>query len=200
MVKDLMQQHYCAKGCLKEEIVNMTQDKGQEDTGQQDTGQEEPFWRRKRLDEMSSTEWESLCDGCARCCLNKLEDWDTGQIIWTNVACELLDDQKCRCIDYQNRLDTIPDCVPLDVEKVQSLSWLPPTCAYRMLDEGYDLYWWHPLVSGDPETVHAAGISVRGKTVSEEGMAVEEYENHIVFWPGEESDEPPSPLNKPDCA
>ena len=112
---------------------------------------------------------ESLCDGCARCCLNKLEDWDTGEIIWTNVACSLLDDGSCRCKDYHNRLETVPDCVPLDVEKVHTLTWLPPTCAYRLLDEGYDLYWWHPLVSGDPDTIHQAGISVRGKVVSEEG-------------------------------
>lgn len=143
---------------------------------------------------MSKQEWESLCDGCARCCLNKLEDWDTGQIIWTNVACSLLDGQSCKCVDYHNRLATVPDCVPLDPEKVATLTWLPPTCAYRLLDEGYDLYWWHPLVSGDPDTIHQAGISVRGKTISEEGMKVEDYENHVVFWPGEESEEEPDML------
>lgn len=153
-----------------------------------------PFWHTKRLDEMSRQEWESLCDGCARCCLNKLEDWDTGEIIWTNVACSLLDDGSCRCKDYHNRLETVPDCVPLDVEKVHTLTWLPPTCAYRLLDEGYDLYWWHPLVSGDPDTIHQAGISVRGKVVSEEGMEVEDYENHIAMWPGEEADEEPQRL------
>ncbi|WP_373236065.1 YcgN family cysteine cluster protein [Cohaesibacter celericrescens] len=156
---------------------------------------EKPFWQVKRLDEMSRSEWESLCDGCARCCLNKLEDWDTGEIIWTNVACSLLDDKSCRCKDYDNRLETIPDCVPLDVAKVQSLTWLPPTCAYRLLDEGYDLYWWHPLVSGDPNTIHQAGISVQGKVISEEGMQVEDYENHIVFWPGAEEDDVPKLLN-----
>ena len=156
--------------------------------------EKKPFWHTKSLDEMSKEEWESLCDGCARCCLNKLEDWDTGEIIWTNVACELLDDQSCRCKDYDNRLDTVPDCVPLDVSKVQSLTWLPPTCAYRLIDEGYDLYWWHPLVSGSRDTVHQAGISVRGRTVSEEGMAVEDYEKHVVFWPGEDDGEEPQPL------
>ncbi|WP_114010184.1 YcgN family cysteine cluster protein [Cohaesibacter intestini] len=153
-----------------------------------------PFWQRKSLSEMSKAEWESLCDGCGRCCLNKLEDWDTGEIIWTNIACTLLDDQTCRCKDYDNRLETVPDCVPLNVEKVQSLSWLPPTCAYRLLDEGFDLYWWHPLVSRDPDSIHQAGISVRDKVVSEDGMAVEEYEQHVVFWPGFEDDEPPKPL------
>ena len=155
---------------------------------------ERPFWQVKRLDQMTREEWESLCDGCARCCLNKLEDWDTGDIAWTNVACTLLDDQTCRCKDYDNRLDTIPDCVPLDVEKVQSIIWLPPTCAYRLLDEGYDLYWWHPLVSGDPDTIHQAGISVRGRTVPEDGMEPEDYEEHLAMWPGEDYEDPPKPL------
>jgi len=151
-----------------------------------------PFWQVKSLENMSRMEWEALCDGCARCCLNKLEDWETGQIIWTNVACSLLDGESCKCADYDNRLATVPDCVPLDPEKVATLTWLPPTCAYRLLEEGYDLYWWHPLVSGDPDTVHQAGISVRGKTVSEEGMEVEDYENHVVFWPGEDGEDEPT--------
>ncbi|WP_321339036.1 YcgN family cysteine cluster protein [uncultured Cohaesibacter sp.] len=157
---------------------------------------EKPFWQVKRLDEMSKAEWESLCDGCARCCLNKLEDWDTGEIIWTNVSCSLLDSDSCRCKDYHNRLATIPDCVPLDAEKVASISWLPPTCAYRLLEEGYDLYWWHPLVSGDPDTIHKAGISVRGRVVSEEGMEVEDYEDHLANWPGEDPDDEPVVLNR----
>ncbi|WP_319410615.1 YcgN family cysteine cluster protein [uncultured Cohaesibacter sp.] len=157
---------------------------------------DKPFWRTKRLDEMTRAEWESLCDGCARCCLNKLEDWDTGEIIWTNVACSLLDSGSCRCKDYDNRLATVPDCVPLDPETVSSLSWLPPTCAYRLLDEGYDLYWWHPLVSGDPDTIHQAGISVRGRVVSEDGMEVEDYENHLASWPGEDADDEPVLLKR----
>lgn len=157
-------------------------------------GAKQPFWRTKGLDEMSRAEWESLCDGCARCCLNKLEDWDTGEIIWTNVACSLLDEKSCRCKDYDNRLATVADCVPLTPDSVASLSWLPPTCAYRLLDEGYDLYWWHPLVSGDPDTIHQAGISTRGKIVSEEGMKVEDYEHHIAHWPGEDADDEPALL------
>ena len=144
-----------------------------------------PFWRTKRLEEMSRAEWESLCDGCARCCLNKLEDWDTGEIVWTDVACELLDCDTCRCKDYENRSETVPDCIQLTVEEVNTLTWLPPTCAYRLVREGKDLYWWHPLVSGDPETVHEAGVSVRGRVVSEAGMSVGEYENHVVTWPVE---------------
>jgi uncharacterized cysteine cluster protein YcgN (CxxCxxCC family) len=144
-----------------------------------------PFWRRKTLEEMSGQEWESLCDGCARCCLNKLEDWDTGEIVWTNVACELLDCDTCRCKDYDNRAATVPDCIQLTPAEVRTLTWLPPTCAYRLVRDGEDLYWWHPLVSGDESTVHAAGISVRGRTVSEDGMALEDYEHHVVAWPGE---------------
>lgn len=145
-----------------------------------------PFWKRKTLDEMTTAEWENLCDGCARCCLNKLEDWDTGEIAWTNIACRLLDGETCRCRDYPNRQEHVPDCIGLTPQTVRKLTWLPPTCAYRLIDEGRDLYWWHPLVSGDPETVHAAGISVRGRTVPEEGIAIEDYEDYLVDWPMEE--------------
>lgn len=143
-----------------------------------------PFWKTKSLDEMNETEWESLCDGCARCCLNKLEEWETGEIFWTNVACTLLNDQSCRCNDYANRQDKVPDCVQLTPKEVRELSWLPATCAYRLVSENHDLYWWHPLVSGDPDTVHQAGVSTRSRTVSEDGMEPEDYEKYIVSWPG----------------
>ena len=145
----------------------------------------EPFWRTKGLAEMDGSEWESLCDGCARCCLNKLEEEETGEVFWTNVACRRLDGETCRCRDYDHRHARVPDCLRLTPETVPELAWLPPTCAYRLVGEGKDLYWWHPLVSGDPESVHQAGISVRGRTVSEEGIAVEEWEDFIVEWPGE---------------
>ncbi|MBD8893518.1 YcgN family cysteine cluster protein [Roseibium litorale] len=145
----------------------------------------QPFWKQKTLEQMTGPEWESLCDGCARCCLNKLEDWDTGAIVWTDVACELLDGDSCRCRDYPNRQATVPDCIQLNVEEVKTLTWLPPTCAYRLIRDGQDLYWWHPLVSGDPDTVHQAGVSVQGRTVSEAGMALEDYEHHVVTWPQE---------------
>jgi len=145
---------------------------------------ERPFWRVKALAEMSEAEWESLCDGCGRCCLNKLEDEDTGKIWWTDVACHLLDGESCRCRDYSGRLNTVPDCVRLDAENVRTLAWLPPTCAYRLVAEGRDLYWWHPLISGDPESVHAAGVSVRGRTVSEADFPVERFEERMVRWPG----------------
>jgi len=147
---------------------------------------DEPFWKAKSLDEMTPAEWESLCDGCGRCCLNKLEDWDTGEIAWTDVACTLLDANTCRCRDYGNRTARVPDCVSLTPEAVRRLTWLPPTCAYRLLAEGEDLRWWHPLVSGDPQTVHEAGISVRGRVVSEDEVPLEVYEARIVEWPDEE--------------
>lgn len=148
---------------------------------------EAPFWETKTLAEMNEAEWESLCDGCGRCCLNKLEDEETGEIFWTDVACKLLDHGSCRCSSYPNRHDFVPDCVKLDVEEVvnQTITWLPPTCAYRLIAAGLPLYWWHPLVSGDPETVHIAGVSVRNRVISEEVVPVEQLEEHIRSWPGE---------------
>jgi uncharacterized protein len=144
-----------------------------------------PFWRRKTLAEMTPDEWESLCDGCGRCCLNKLEDEDTGRVYYTDVGCRLLDGTTCRCKDYQHRGELVADCVRLSPDNVADLKWLPPTCAYRLVARGRDLYWWHPLVSGDPETVHTAGISVRGRVgISEEDLSIEEYEERIVSWPG----------------
>lgn len=144
-----------------------------------------PFWTGRRLGELSPAEWEALCDGCGRCCLNKLEDWDTGEVVWTSLACTLLDGESCRCSDYDNRFATVSDCLQLTAELVPQLAWLPPTCAYRLVAEGRDLYWWHPLVSGDPESVHAAGISVRGQTFPEDGIPLEDYENFVADWPGE---------------
>jgi uncharacterized protein len=149
---------------------------------------ETPFWQRLALEEMSRAQWESLCDGCGRCCLNKLEYADTGEIAWTDIACRLFDDGSCRCTDYRNRSRRVPDCETLTPDKVRTLTWLPPTCAYRLLAEGHDLYWWHPLVSGDPDTVHRAGISARHRTRSEEGIPVDDYETYIVDWPGEAPD------------
>ncbi len=142
-----------------------------------------PYWKRKTLAEMTSEEWEGLCDGCGICCLNKLEDWDTGEVAFTSVACRLLDAHSCRCKDYENRQATVPDCIRLTLDEVETISWLPPTCAYRLISEGEDLYWWHYLVSGDRETVHQAGVSVRGRTVSEEVVPVEDFEDYIVDWP-----------------
>lgn len=142
---------------------------------------ETPFWKRKRLDEMSRGEWESLCDGCARCCLLKLEDIETGAIDYTDIACRLLDLDSCRCSDYRNRRRRVPDCVVLTAAKLKDLHWMPSTCAYRLVAEGKDLAWWHPLVSGDPETVHRAGISVRDRVVPEDRG--DDPEDRIVTWP-----------------
>lgn len=142
-----------------------------------------PFWKTKTLAEMTSVEWESLCDGCGLCCLNKLEDWDSGEVVFTSVACQLLDGQSCQCSDYPNRFDTVPDCIQLNVKMVDEIGWLPPTCAYGLLRDGQDLYWWHPLVSGDRETVHIAGISAKGRTVSELEVDVDDFEDYVVDWP-----------------
>jgi uncharacterized cysteine cluster protein YcgN (CxxCxxCC family) len=148
------------------------------------SNQEGFFWKTKTLEQMSGPEWESLCDGCARCCLEKLEDEDTGKIYFTHVSCRLLDAGLCACKDYSNRSDLVPDCVRLTPENVRTLNWLPPSCGYKLVAEGRDLYWWHPLISGDPNTVHEAGVSVRGRvqgTENEIGDA--DLEDHIVKWP-----------------
>ncbi|MDA0239556.1 MAG: YcgN family cysteine cluster protein [Proteobacteria bacterium] len=144
----------------------------------------EPFWRSKTLDEMSLDEWESLCDGCGRCCLHKLEEADTGELSYTNVACRLLDLNSCYCTDYVNRTFRVPDCVELTIQSMKTVRWLPPTCAYRLVGEGKDLKWWHPLVSGDPDTVHQAGVSVRGRVVLEDEAI--DLEDYITEWPAED--------------
>ncbi len=143
-----------------------------------------PFWRTTELEAMSREQWESLCDGCGRCCLIKLEDEDSGQILATDVGCRLFDAGSCRCRDYPNRSTVVPDCVTLTPEAVRTLRWLPPTCAYRLVAEGRDLPWWHPLVSGDAETVATAGVSVRGKvSLTELDVEEEDLPDRIVGWP-----------------
>ncbi len=144
-----------------------------------------PFWRRKAMKDMTREEWESLCDGCGRCCLNKLQEEETNKTFFTDVGCVLLDGDTCRCTDYPNRQQKVRDCVQLTSRNVRRLVWLPPTCAYKLVAEGRDLYWWHPLVSGDPETVHAAGVSVKGKVgANEKDVPDDDLEKHIVSWPG----------------
>ena len=144
---------------------------------------DEPFWKTKSLAEMTRQEWESLCDGCGRCCLNKLEDEDTGEFVYTRAACKLLDLGTCRCTDYANRSKKVPDCVTLTPENVATLGWLPATCAYRLLDENRPLPWWHPLVSGRPDTVDEAGISLKGLAYSEEGISVDDLVDHLWKLP-----------------
>jgi len=143
-----------------------------------------PFWRTTPLAQMTPAEWESLCDGCGRCCLVKLEDEDSGAIGYTDIACRLFDPDTCRCRDYENRSALVPDCVRLTPEAVASLGWLPPTCAYRLIDEGKDLPFWHPLVSGDPASVEKAGISVHGRLAgAEDDFGLMELVEHVVSWP-----------------
>jgi uncharacterized cysteine cluster protein YcgN (CxxCxxCC family) len=140
------------------------------------------FWDEKSLKEMSQEEWESLCDGCGRCCLVKLEDEDSGQVFTSDVHCRLLDGETCACSDYEHRQARVPDCIKLTPDNVGTITWIPKSCAYRRIAEGRGLAWWHPLVSGDPETVVAAGVSVRNRTVSEEKVPPGEWENHIADW------------------
>ena len=140
------------------------------------------FWESKRLAEMTAEEWESLCDGCGRCCLKKLEDETTGKVVYTDVACRLLDHERCRCTRYKKRHELVQDCVALDASSTETMRWLPTTCAYRRLAEGKPLEWWHPLVSGDPETVHQAGISVRGRTLPENVVGDDELEARVISW------------------
>ncbi len=143
--------------------------------------QKRPFWETKSLDEMTKPEWESLCDGCGKCCLGKVDDpHGSGDLKHTNVACRLLDPHACRCSSYEVRHRFVPDCVRLTPEKIARLIWLPSSCAYKRVARGDGLSDWHPLVSGDPETVHTSGNSVRGQTVSERDAT--KFEDHIVDW------------------
>ena len=144
-----------------------------------------PFWKLKSLAELSVNEWESLCDGCGKCCLHKLENEDTGEVSYTDIACALLDTENCRCSNYLKRTLVVSDCIKLTATNLSNLAWLPPTCAYRLISEGKDLAWWHPLVSGDPDTVHQANISVRSRAISEKQAG--NLEDHIVKWPEEEN-------------
>ncbi|MEM9972059.1 MAG: YcgN family cysteine cluster protein [Pseudomonadota bacterium] len=144
-------------------------------------GLRDRFWERVPLKNMAPREWEALCDGCGKCCLNKLEDADTGEVALTRVACRLLDDESCRCTQYDIREHFVPECIKLTPASIGLHAyWLPKTCAYKLLHEGAALPDWHPLISGDPETVHDAGVSVRGWTVPEFEVPEDEWEDHIV--------------------
>jgi uncharacterized cysteine cluster protein YcgN (CxxCxxCC family) len=140
-----------------------------------------PFWRTKTLEQMSRREWESLCDGCGRCCLLKLEDEDGGAIAYTRIACRLFDAETCRCGAYSLRAQLVTGCVVLTPASIRETArWMPETCAYRRLAEGRPLPDWHPLLTGDPDSVHAAGISVRGWTVPEYAVHEDDYEDHVI--------------------
>ena len=143
-------------------------------------GLRQPFWNTKSLHQLTQEEWESLCDGCGRCCLHKLEDEDTGEIYYTNVACRLLDIDECRCTDYKNRSDLVPECLQLTVDSISQYRWLPDTCAYRRLAEGRALPSFHFLVSGNPETVHESGASVRHRAISENDVDASDLESYVM--------------------
>lgn len=145
------------------------------------------FWEEKTLEQMTEAEWESLCDGCGKCCLHKLEDEDTGDVYYTDIACRLLHTETCRCQDYADRIKQVPECLALTPDclapdNVESFGWLPMTCAYRRLAAGEGLEEWHPLLSGSAETVHTYGISVKGRVLSETQCHPDEYEDRIVHW------------------
>ena len=138
------------------------------------------FWKTKSLVDFNQEEWEALCDGCGKCCLHKIEYADTGEIEYTNVACTLLNETSCKCKDYTNRHKKIPDCLVITPQKISAIKWLPDTCAYKLVWEGKDLYWWHHLKSGSHQSVHDAGISVRGRTISEDEDV--DLHDHVVDW------------------
>jgi uncharacterized cysteine cluster protein YcgN (CxxCxxCC family) len=139
-----------------------------------------PFWKSKKLTEMTLEEWESLCDGCGICCLYKIEDEESSDVYMTNVACRFLEMQSCVCMLYTERRSAMPTCIKLTPSKVANLKWLPDTCAYRLVMEGKPLPAWHPLVSGDPQSVHTAGVSVKGKVISESDADMNHLENYVV--------------------
>ncbi|SEQ68962.1 YcgN family cysteine cluster protein [Thalassovita taeanensis] len=142
------------------------------------------FWETVSITRMTRAEWEALCDGCGKCCLNKLEDEDTGEVALTRVACRLLDDATCRCGQYETRHQFVPECIVLDAKNMdKNLYWMPETCAYKLLWTGQQLKAWHPLISGDPDSVHKAGASVQGITVPEFEISEDDWEDYIIEEP-----------------
>ena len=142
------------------------------------------FWETLPLTRLTRPEWEALCDGCGKCCLNKLEDEDTGEVALTRVACRLFDDDTCRCAQYDIRHQFVPECIVLTADTIDDhLYWLPKTCAYRLRHLGQPLPPWHPLVSGDPGAVHRAGVSMRHRTVPEFEIAEDDWEDHLIEEP-----------------
>jgi uncharacterized cysteine cluster protein YcgN (CxxCxxCC family) len=148
------------------------------------TGLRPRFWETVPLDRMTQKEWEALCDGCGKCCLNKLEDEDTGEVALTRVACRLFDDTTCFCAQYPIRHQFVPECITLKPSNLDSHAyWMPQTCAYRLLHAGLPLPGWHPLLSGDPQSVHDAGVSMLHRTVAEFEIDQDDWEDHIIEEP-----------------
>ena len=144
--------------------------------------QQAPFWQRKKLNEMTHDEWESLCDGCGKCCLHKLMDEDDDTVYYTAVACKQLDITQCRCNDYPNRKQLVPECIELTPADVDEFHWLPNTCAYRLIHEGKPLPQWHHLITGDPKSIHKARQSIKGRAISEHVVFQEDLEEYIIHW------------------
>jgi uncharacterized cysteine cluster protein YcgN (CxxCxxCC family) len=142
------------------------------------------FWEKYPIDRLTQAEWEALCDGCGKCCLNKLEDEETGEVALTRVACRLLDDSTCRCGQYATRHQFVPECIVLSPKNMdKNVYWMPETCAYKLLWQGKKLYDWHPLISGDPQSVHDAGVSVQGITIPEFEVPEDDWEDYIIEEP-----------------
>ncbi len=139
-----------------------------------------PFWEDRRLDQLTPAQWEALCDGCGRCCLQKLKHPTTAKVDYTSVACRLLDLETCRCTAYPERRRLVRECLELKPARIPGMSWLPKTCAYRLIAQGKPLPEWHPLISGDPQSIHRAGISVRHKAVSETEIDPDQLERYIL--------------------
>lgn len=144
--------------------------------------QSQAFWKKKSLADMDKAEWESLCDGCAKCCLVKLQDEDTDEVAYTNVACRYMDYGNCQCTEYVKRNELVPACVWLKPEMVDEFFWLPTSCAYRLVSEGSDLPDWHPLIAGNKDAVHEAGMSIRDKAINELDVDEDDLEEHIIYW------------------
>ncbi|MGZ8158234.1 MAG: YcgN family cysteine cluster protein [Methylobacter sp.] len=141
------------------------------------------FWKTKKLSEMTTEEWESLCDNCGKCCLHKLEDEDTGDIYFTSVACKLIDLDTCRCTRYAERTQLIPECLDLIQLDFANYHWLPETCAYRLLNDGEELPAWHPLLSGRPDSAQSVGVSISRYAIKESEVDdIEDLEDHIIEW------------------
>lgn len=143
------------------------------------------FWEYKTLSRMSDKEWESLCDGCGKCCLNKLIDDETEELHFTNVACHLLHTKSCQCRKYDQRFKLVSDCVKVSLDDIQQFHWLPSSCAYRRLAEGKPIPEWHPLITGSQSAMHKGGFSVRGKVISESAIDPEKLGEYITIWPAE---------------
>lgn len=143
---------------------------------------EEAFWKTKQMNEMTTSEWESICDGCGRCCLQKLQDEDTEEVYYTDVVCRYFDESTCQCSEYQDRSILVPQCVKLRVEDIELFHWLPSSCSYKILYDSGDLPPWHPLVSKDKKSVRLAGVSIRGRVISEDLIDENDWEDRIINW------------------